>query len=68
MTRHSVSAQTWMDRLRSLIAGQKRYERVVLASARDFFPVELTSGYSAHPRQAGGQAWDVSVPFRELKR
>lgn len=68
MDRFSVTGQGWLTRLRDVISKQRLYERVVLASPRDFFPVELTTGYRASPTIAGGQAWEVSVPYRELKR
>lgn len=68
LDRNNQAPAEWKDRLRRLIKNQSRYERVMLATRRDFFPVELTEGFSADPHPQISYAWTVSVPYRELKR
>ncbi len=63
--RHGLTANAWLRRLHSLIKNQRDYQ-VYLASARYYFPVEL-NGLSQSPIIAGGRAWNVTVPFRELR-
>lgn len=65
MDRHGLTADGWLLRLRSLIKDQRLYT-VYLASARYYFKVEL-NGLSQVPTIAGGRAWNVVVPFRELR-
>lgn len=68
LSRNGSTAAVWKERLRTLVKGQTRYERVMLASPRDFFPVELTTGPSFSPHPEISYAWNVSVPYRRLKR
>lgn len=65
LERHGVTGAGWFERLRNLIKSQRKYERVVLATPRDFFNVEL-GALSGSPTIAGGHAWEVSVPYRQL--
>lgn len=61
-----LTADAWLTRLQTLIARQRDYSFIHLVSTRYApFKVKLHS-LSKQPIQAGGFAWSVSVPFREV--
>lgn len=64
MTRHGLNGDQWLTRLRNLIEEQHKY-KIYLSDSRHYFPVEL-NGLSTTPRQLGGRAYDVTVPYREV--
>jgi hypothetical protein len=61
----SLDADGLLTRLKALVDGQAGYSEVRLVSPRYFKKVEL-NGVHAAPSIAGGQAWDVSAPWREI--
>jgi hypothetical protein len=66
LDRNGLTAAQWLARWKALIRRQASYAKLVVASNRDFFPVELTTGIAADP--VPGSRWEISVPYRELKR
>lgn len=66
MSRHGLTADEWLKRLRSLIREQRSYGSIVLVSSRyQPFRVKI-KGLAQQPTVAGGPAWRVDVPFREV--
>lgn len=61
-----LTADQWLTRLENLIANQRNYWAVFLVSTRYApFKVKLHA-LSKDPVQAGGFAWVVNIPFREV--
>ena len=70
MERHGFTGDQWLDRLEWIVDHQMIYDRVMYVTPRITRSIELVPGgtsISKEPRQAGGHAWDVSVPFRTLE-
>lgn len=68
LDRHSIAPEEWNERLVELVRSQGRYEKVMLASSRDFFPVELTTGLDVNPHPDIPYAYRASVPYRQRRR
>lgn len=67
LDRNGQTPATWISRLRRLVKTQANFEKVMLATNREFFPVELFDlDEGPHPQIP--LAYSVSIPYRELKR
>jgi hypothetical protein len=61
-----LTADQWLARLRALIRDQRKYTSLVMVTSRyQPFPVRI-KGLTQRPTIAGGPAWRVDVPFREV--
>lgn len=65
ISHNGQTAATWMTRLENLVKNQRSFGSIRYVTARYDFRVKL-KGLSKSPVIAGGRAWSVSVPFREV--
>lgn len=66
MERHSLIADAWLARLENLIVNQSKYDHILYVSNRKRLKVELYGDVSNLVTFMSGDAFDVSVNYRQL--